>query len=379
MENKTFEIIKEPVVIRFNSTKQNTRIKKQTNWLIIKQSTKQILKEEGIPILISAAFFLYFAIWLCFTVGPDNWDTFLNNKIISINENQINHSAFKQIESEVDLPPGITINTSNSHSRTQSTIEPKAQDKCWLFFYNLYKVSKGLSYYFHYKNGFFSVIISVVGLIIVTVLIAFFRYKNFKKNYLILDCISIRWIDLLPQFFLLLVAMHIITMYLKPENLIIPFLWSIIICWTMGPYFFRQLFPYVTSFFKNRVYDAEMIIGERKRVIWLKYLISQHCLSIIMVLICYVLGNLILTESCMAYLVRFTNQGEFPSLGGILAQAFMETEHHGYEGIEIYKNISTTGIMSIACIFSAVVCFNAIGRCIVIFQEIRKQMVYEKR
>lgn len=378
MENNHVTKDREPVVIRFRSKMKTD--KNQSKVHIYKKLFQKIVQEEGLPLLISSIFILFMVVWLSFLLGPSHWGKLLNKKIFNIKENQVIQQPSPKVIQK-DLPPGITINTHASYNKTIKQVRPEMSkpDQFWLIFHSIYKTSLGLSYYFYYKQGLFSVILSVIGLIIITVLIAYFRYKNYQKSYLLLDCIALRWIDLLPQFFLLLVSNHIILLYLKPEDAIIPFIWSFIICWTMGPYFFRQLFPYVTSFFRNRVYDAELIVGEKRSVIWIKYLINQHCLSIIMVLICYILGNLILTESCMAYLVSFTNQGEFPSLGGILAFAFLQTEQHGFTGIQkIYQNISLTGIMSLACIFSAVVCFNALGRCIIIVQDIRKQMVYEK-
>ena len=366
--NQIVNYMAEPTVIHYKNP-----IKSFIFFKITKKSLGLLIREEGIPLFISFFFIILFFIWLTLSISPLNIEKKIKQMILKSEKNELNNTQFNHHDS-IGLPPDVFINDLKVKSNIES--ETNHQNSFLHFVMKIIKVSKGLSYYFHRKNGFFAVVISVALLIFLTILISYYQYRNYKTKIMVVDCIGFRWVEILPQFFLLLVAIHIITFYIKPEDTKIPFLWSIIICWTMGPYFFRQLYPHVASFFKNRVYDAELIVGEKESVIWFRYLIGQHCLSVILVLICYILGNLILIESCMAYLVRFSNQGEFPSLGGILAHTFMEAEHHGFEGLKIYLNISIEGLLTICAIFSGVICFNVIGRFIELFQETRKQMVW---
>ena len=360
--------ITEPVIISYKSPIKSTFIYKS-----IKKTLGLLFQEDLIPFIISLLFIFFFIVWLFFSISPPIIEKSLK-KMAKKNDTAelVNIQQDDQLPA-YGLPPDAGVNDLYSTSKKAATSKDK---KIINYILNIIKVSKGLSYYFHYQNGLFAVIISVILLIYLTILISYYHYRNFKTKIMAIDCIGFRWVEILPQFFILLVSIHILKFYLKPEHKATPFIWSLIICWTMGPYFFRQLYPHVASFFKNRVYDAELIIGEKESVIWLRYLIGQHCLSVILVLICYVIGNLILIESCMAYLIRFTNQGEFPSLGGILAQAYAEVENYGKRGLDIFKNISTEGLMSICVIFSGVICFNVISRFIEIYQKIRKQMVW---
>ncbi|KPA14499.1 membrane protein, partial [Candidatus Magnetomorum sp. HK-1] len=210
-----------------------------------------------------------------------------------------------------------------------------------------------------------------------TVVIVYLRYKGFALASLISDLIFIRWLEFFPQFFLLLISFHIITENMNSADKRMPFIWSIVICWTLGPYIYRQLQPVVTSFFKSRVYDAEILIGEKKWKIFFNYLICQHCFTLILILTCFVFGNLILIESCMAYLVNFSNHGEFPSLGGSLSSLF-KTHTEGNYGWELYLNLPLEAIMTMYFIFAGVIFFIVAGKLIQIVQNEFKQVLWEK-
>ncbi len=336
---------------------------------ILKKSVRSLIHQVGLlQFIIAMTFFTLFILWLSLIMGPSSW-----NKNLSrfLRENSVT-SFSDELENEDELSPEYMID--NPNPENISGLNDNQQGGFY-YFAMLAKISSHLSFYFHPKYGLCAVIISVIMLIILTVMIVYCLFRKYRIRAALLDMAFFRWVELLPQFFILLVAVPVITSKIEPENMIMPFLWSLIICWTLGPYFFRQLQPHVASFFRNRVYDAEMLVGEKRRVVWMRYLIGQHCLSVIIVLVCFVLGNLILTESCMAYLVSFSNQGEFPSLGGGLSHVFELEARHGYNGWEIYKHLSLEGYMYIYFIFAGIIFFHVAGKFFELFHEVRKQMI----
>lgn len=228
-------------------------------------------------------------------------------------------------------------------------------------------VSQHLSFYFHPGRGLLAWIITVLFLTVITVFLSYWRFKNYNRRALIADLLFIRWTEFIPQIFIFII-------FMKTQDLTrfyVPFLWCLTICWTMAPYFYRQVGPHANSFLEQRVYDAEVVVGEKRRVIFMKYLVWQHCLPIILVLVCYILGSLILMESCMGYLENFRNVSQFKSLGGGLARVFSHLERTGRGGTAIFSNLH--GILFLYFIFSGIMCFHVTGKFILIFKRARQR------
>ncbi len=308
---------------------------------------RELLGQVGFQFFIALSFLMLMILWpfADFILSVDD-----KTAVMEHGEGSENVT----LEEDLDFP--FEMDETSPPVQPPINEQPKGAD----FIRETARVSTYLEFYFHHDNGLFAWVLTVILMTFITVYITYFRFRNRKIRAGFVDFIFIRWVELIPQFFIFMVAMNLIGL----DDKYVPFFWCLTICWTMAPHFYRQLHPHALSFLQRRVYDAEIIIGENRWRIFGRYLIGHYCLPIVLVLVCFVLGSLILLESCMAYLVDYRNIFEFRSLGAALAGIFAHLERTGDAGLNVYENFTLEGKIILYAIFSGVIFFHVAGKLI---------------